>query len=37
MVGKSLKGTITEPTLTKATNHSISKDQSKIKAIIPRI
>ena len=38
MVAKSLiKGTITETTLTKATNHSISRDQSKIKAIIPRI
>ena len=38
MVAKSLiKGTITGPTLTKATNHSIIRDQSKIKTVIPRI
>ena len=38
MVAKSLiKGTITGPTLTKATNHSIIRDQSKIKTIVPTI
>ena len=36
MVAKSLiKGTITGPTLTKDTNHSIIRDQNKIKAITP--